>query len=108
MRWATSRLVVFSLRRGTGLCFQRVVGLVISQFCVRDPEASGGRTAGLAGEFPVKPGGADVERILVARAMCHGSVVRNGQKVFRACAAGSAKSEGVFTDRSLVFKPNVL
>src|SRR5690242_6319328 len=108
MRWATSRLVVFSPRRGTGLRFQRVGRLVISQFCVRDTEASGGRAAGLAGEFPVKPEGADVARIQVARAMRHASVVRDGHKVFRACAAGSAKSEGVFTDRSLVFQPNVL
>ena len=63
---------------------------------------------GLAGEFPVKPEGADIRRILIAHAMRHESVVRNGHKVFRGCAAGSAKGEGVFTDRSLVFKPNVL
>ena len=62
----------------------------------------------LAGEFPVKPEGADIRRILIAHAMRHESVVRNGHKVFRGCAAASAKGEGVFTDRSLVFKPNVL
>jgi len=28
--------------------------------------------------------------------------------IFRGCAAGSAKGEGVFTDRSFGFKPNVL
>src|SRR5215467_2105450 len=108
MRWATSRLVVFPGGRGAGLRFRGVGGLVISQFCVRDTEVGGGRTVGLAGKFPVKPERADIRRILIAHAMRHESVVRNGHKVFRGCAAGSAKGEGVFTDRSLVFKPNVL
>ncbi len=63
---------------------------------------------GPRGEFPVKSEGADIRRILIAHAMRHESVVRNGHKVFRRCAVSSAKSEGVFTDRSLVFKPNVL
>ena len=62
----------------------------------------------LAGEFPVKPEGADIRRILIAHAMRHESVVRNGHKVFRGCAVGPAKGEGVFTDRSLAFKSNVL
>ena len=60
------------------------------------------------GEFPVKPEGADVRRILVAHAMRHESVIRNGHKVFRGRAAASAKHEGIFSDRSLVFKPKVL
>src|SRR5579864_4938990 len=108
MRWATSRLVVFPLGRGTGLRFRRVGDLVISQFCVRDAEASGRRMVGPRGEFLVKPEGADIRRILIAHAMRHESVVRNGHKVFRRCAVGSAKGEAVFTDCSLVFKPNVL
>jgi hypothetical protein len=63
---------------------------------------------GLGGEFPVKPEGADIRRILVAHAMRHESVVRNGHKIFRGCTARTAEGEGVFTDRSLGFKPNVL
>ncbi len=63
---------------------------------------------GLGSEFPVKPEGADIRRILIAHAMRHESVVRNSHKVFRRSAVGSAKGEGVFTDRFLVFKPNVL
>jgi hypothetical protein len=61
-----------------------------------------------SGEFPAKPEGADLRRILVAHTVRHESVVRNGHKVFRGCAASSAKGEGVFPDCSLVFKPNVL
>jgi len=60
------------------------------------------------GEFPVKPERADIRRILIARAMCLESVVRNGYKVFRGCAIGPTKGEGIFTDRSLALKPNVL
>src|SRR5215510_2536919 len=108
MRWSTLELVVFPLGRGAGLGFRSVGGLVISQFCVRDIEASGGRMVGLAGEFPVKPERADIRRILIAHAMRHESVVRNGYKVFRGCAIGPAKGEGIFTDRSLALKPNVL
>jgi len=63
---------------------------------------------GLAGEFPVKPEGAYIRRILIAHAMRQESVVRNGYKVFRGCTVGPAKSEGIFTDRSLIFKPNIL
>jgi hypothetical protein len=63
---------------------------------------------GLSGEFSVKPEGTDMRRILIAHAMRHKSVVRNGHKVFGGCAVGPAKGEGVFTDRSLAFKPNVL
>jgi len=60
------------------------------------------------GEFPVKPERADIRRILIAHAMRHESIVRNGHKVFRICAVGPAKGEGIFTDRSLGCKPNVL
>jgi hypothetical protein len=63
---------------------------------------------GLGGAFPVKPEGADIRRILVAHAMRHESVVRNGHKIFRRCTAGTAEGESVFADRSLGFKPNVL
>src|SRR5215470_9006170 len=108
MRWVTSRLVVFPKGKGAGLRFRGVCRLVISQFCVRDIEASGGRMVGLAGEFPVKTEGADIRRILIAHAMRHESVVCNGHKVFRGCAGGSAKREGVFTHRSPAFKPKVL
>src|SRR5215469_13434039 len=108
MGWVTSRLVVFPGGRRARLRFRRVGGLVISQFCVRDTEASGGRMVGPGGEFPVKPEGTDIRRILIAHAMRHESFVRNAHKVLRGCAARSAKGEGVFTDHSLVFKPNVL
>src|SRR5215470_9422054 len=106
MGWVTSRLVVFPGGRRARLRFRRVGGLVISQFCVRDTEASGGRMVGLASEFPVKPEGADIRCILIAQAMRHESVIRNGHKVFRGCAIGPAKGEGIFTDRSLALKPN--
>jgi hypothetical protein len=59
------------------------------------------------GEFPVKPEGTDVRRILIAHAMRYESGVRNGHKILRGFAAGPAEGEGVFTDRSLGFKPNV-
>ena len=105
---ATSRLFIFPVGLGAGLGFRGVGVLVIGQFCVRDREASGGRMVGLGGEFPVKPEGADVRRILIAHAMCHESIVRNGYKVFRRCAVGPAKGEGIFTDLSPAFKPHVL
>ena len=63
---------------------------------------------GLGREFLVKPQGTDVRRILIAHAMRHESVVRNGYKILRGCAVGPTKGEGILTDRSLVFKPNVL
>ena len=63
---------------------------------------------GLSGEFTVKPERADIRRILIAHAMRHESVVRNGHKVFGGCAAVSANEEGIFTNRSLGLKPNVL
>ena len=63
---------------------------------------------GLASEFPVKPEGADIWCILIPHAMRHESVVRNGHKVFRKCAVGSTNGEGIFTDRPLALKPNVL
>jgi len=59
------------------------------------------------GEFPVKSEGTDLCRILIAHAMRYKSGVRNGHKVFRGCAVGPAKGEGIFTDRSLVFKSGV-
>ena len=108
MLGATSRLFVLPVGIGAGLGFRGVGVLVIGQFRVRDGEASEVRTVGLGGEFPVKPEGADVRRVLIAHAMRQESVVRNGHKIFRGCAAGSAKGESVFTDRSFGFKPNVL
>jgi len=85
------------------------VGLhVISQFCVRNREASGGRKVASAGKFAAKPEGTDVRRILIAYAMSYKSGVRNGHKILRGFAAGPAENEGVFADRSLGFKPNVL
>jgi len=60
------------------------------------------------GEFPMKPERADIRRILIAHAMRHESVVRNGHKVFRQYTVDPAKGEGIFAERSLAFKPNVL
>ena len=60
------------------------------------------------GKFPVKPEGTDARRILIAHAMRYKSGVRNGHKILRESATGAAKSEGVFADRSLRFKPNIL
>jgi len=60
------------------------------------------------GEFPVKAEKTDIRRILIAHAMCQESGVRNGHKVFGGCSVGAAKSEGIFTDRSLAFEPQVL
>jgi hypothetical protein len=108
MRWTTSRLVVFPVGRGTRLRFRRVGVPVISQFCVRDGEASGGRMVGLSGKFPVKPEGTDVRRILIAHAMGHKSGVGNGHKILGEFAAGTAEGESVFTDCSLSFKSHVL
>lgn len=90
------------------LGFWGVALLVIGQFRIRDRKASGERTVGQRSEFPVKPAGADVRRILIAHAVCHEGVVRNAYKVFRECTVGSAASESVFTHRSYGFKPNVL
>ena len=59
-------------------------------------------------KFAVKPEGTDVRRILIAHAMRYKSGVRNGHKILRKSATGAAKSEGVFADRSLRFKPNIL
>ena len=60
-----------------------------------------------SGEFPVKPERADIRRILIAHAMRYKSGVRNGHKIFGGCAVSTAKGEGIFTYRSLVFKPSV-
>jgi hypothetical protein len=60
------------------------------------------------GKFPVKPKGTDVRRILIAHAMRGKSGVRNGHKILRESATGDAKSENVFADRSLRFKPIIL
>ena len=62
----------------------------------------------LGREFPAKPQRTDVGRILIAHAMRHESIIRNGHKVLRGCPIGPSKGEGIFTDRSLAFKPNVL
>ena len=94
--------------RGAGLRFRGVSFLVIGQFCVRDREAGGGRMVASGSKFTVKPEGTNLRRILIAHAMRHESVVRNGHKVFRKCAVGSANGEGIFTDRPLALKPNVL
>jgi len=59
-------------------------------------------------KFSVKPEGTNLWRILIAHAMRHESVVRNRYKEFRRCAVGSSNSEGIFTDRSLTFKSNIL
>src|SRR5215470_3360905 len=108
MGWPTSRLVVFPESRGFGLHFRCVSILVCGQVCIRDRDAHGGRMVLPGGEFTVKPERADIRRIPIAHAMRNESVVRNGYKVFRGCATGSAKGEGVFTDRSPVFKPDIL
>jgi len=107
MKRVTSKLLVFPVGRGAALRFRGVSVLVIGQFCVRDGEASGGRMVASGSEFSVKPEGTNLRRILIAHAMRHESVVRNGHKVLRGCAVGSANGEGIFTDRSLAFKPNV-
>ena len=62
----------------------------------------------LGREFPVKAKGADVRSILIAHAMLDKSSVRNGHEILRGFAFGSAKGKGVFTERSLGLKPNVL
>ena len=96
----TFLLVVFPVGSGAGLRFRRVGVLVISQFCVRDVEANEARMAGLGGEFPAKPQGTDVRRILIAHAMRQESVVRDGHKIAGGFAAGTADGESIFADRS--------
>src|SRR5215468_9919456 len=108
MRWSTSRLVVFPGGKGARLRFRGVSVLVIGQFCVRDREARGGRMVRPGGEFPVHPERAEIRRILIAHSMRHERVVRNGHKVFRGCAIGPGERGGIFTDRSLTLKSNVL
>jgi len=63
---------------------------------------------GPRGEFPVKPERTDIWRILIANAMRYKGGVCNGHKVFRGCAVGPAKAEGVFTNWSLGLKAEVL
>ena len=63
---------------------------------------------GSGGEFPVKPEGTNLRRILIAHAMCYKGGVRNGHKILGGFAARPAQGEGVLTDRSLGFKSNVL
>jgi hypothetical protein len=58
-------------------------------------------------KFPVKPEGTNLRRILIARAMCYKSGARNGHKILRGFAGRPAKGEGMFTHRSLIFKPTV-
>jgi hypothetical protein len=62
----------------------------------------------LGREFPAKAEGADVRSILIAHAMLDKSSVRNRHEILSGFAFGSAKGEGVFTDRSLGLKSNVL
>jgi hypothetical protein len=103
----TSRLFVPPVAVGR-LTFWGVADLVIGQFRVRNRKTTGGLIVGLCSEFPVKPLGADVRRILIADAVRHERVVRYAYKIFRECAVGSATCEGVFTHRSFGFKPDVL
>src|SRR5437016_11595397 len=51
------------------------------------------RLAGFRGEFPAKPQGTDVRRILIAHAMRQESVVRNGHKIAGGFAAGHRSEE---------------
>src|SRR6516162_4757341 len=108
MRQVTSRFLISPVGGGAGLGFRRVGLHVISQFCVRNGEASGGRMVAPRRKFTVKPKGTDVRSILIAHAMGYKSRIRNGHKILREFAAGPAKSKGVFADRSLGLKPNVL
>jgi len=108
MERVTSRFLVFFVGRSAGFRFRGVSVLVIGQFCVGDGEAGEGRMVGSGSKFPVKPEGTNLWRILVAQAMRHESIVRNRHKEFRKCAVGSSMGEGIFTDRSLAFKSNVL
>ena len=105
MRWATSILVVFPVGKGAGLRFRGVGVLVIGQFCVRDTEPSGGRMVALGGELPSKPEGTDVRRILIAHAMRYKGDVRNGHKILRGFAAGTAEGEGYSRTAPLVSNP---
>ena len=104
---ATSRPCLLPVGMGW-LGFWAVSMLVIGQFCVSDREASSGSMVGLRCEFPVKPEGADVRSILIAHAMLDKRSVRNGHEILSGLAVGSPKGEGVFTDRSLGLKSNVL
>jgi len=60
---------------------------VISQFFVRNREASGGKMVAAGGKFPVKPEGTDIRRILIAHEMRYKSGVRNGHKILKGFAA---------------------
>src|SRR5262245_25043041 len=108
MKRVTSKRLVFLVGRGAVLRFRGVSVLVIGQFCIRNREARVGRMVRPGGEFLVKPERADIRRILIAHAMRHESIVRNGYKVFRGCAGGPAKPKGIFTNRSFTFEPYVL
>jgi len=108
MKRVTSKLLVFPLGRGARLGFRGVGIHVISQFGIRDGEAGGGRIAVSGGKFPVKPERTNLRRILITHATRYKSGVRNGHKILRRFAASPEKSEGVFADYSLAFKPNVL
>jgi hypothetical protein len=68
----------------------------------------GGERSAPDGKFPVKPEGTNLGPILIARAMCYESGGRNGHKILRGFAGRPAKGEGIFTNRSLIFKPTVL
>ena len=109
MRWATSRLGVFFTRScSAGLQFRGVGFLVIGQFCVGDEESRGRRMICASSQLPVKPERADIRCVLIAHSMRHESIVRNGHKVFTECAARTAEGEGIFTNRPVALKPNVL
>jgi len=107
MNLVPSKLLVFPVGRDAGLGFRGMRFVVFGQFWIRHRETSGGKMVGSGGEFPVKPAGTDLRRILIAHAMRYKSGVRNGHEILRGCAVGPAKGEGIFTDRSLVFKSNV-
>ena len=104
---ATSRFF-FRTAGVSRLGFWSVRVLVIGEFRVRDREVSQRGIVGSGGEFPMQAARADVRGILVANAVLHERIVRNGYKIFMGFAAGSANREGVFTHHSFRFKSNVL
>src|SRR6516225_414388 len=108
MNLVPSKLLVFPVGRDAGLGFRGMGFLVFGQFCICHREASGGKMVGSGGEFPVKPAGTDLRRILIAHAMRYKSGVRNGHEILRGFAARRAEGEGVLADRALGFKSNVL
>ena len=108
MSLVASRLFVFPVGRDTRLRFRGVGIHVFGQFVIRNGEAGGRRIVASGGKFPVKPEGTNLRRILITYAMRYKSGVRNGHKILSGFAASPAKSEGVFADYSIAFKPNIL